>query len=314
MLAKSRPTAVNLFWALERMKGARTQRPRPIAIFAGGPRGEPRDGRARREADPNGRAGHDLLQCRRAGDQRVTAPRSASSGRRSRRTSHLRHRLRDPALPAGRAPDRLGMRAGRHSLHADHRQHGRPPDEPAAKSMPSSSAPTASPPTATPRTRSAPTCWRCWRSATRCPSMLRRRCPPSILKIPTARRSRSKSAPPQEVTGFGGGRWAPEGVQGAQSRVRRDAGGTDHCDRLRGWRGPRSPTASDSPPSCAKAFVFTEHADRLQAVGDPALHQLTSADRFHALGLRRPPWLARRRRSPLPFRAAQRRRRPRRRR
>jgi methylthioribose-1-phosphate isomerase len=64
------------------------------------------------------------------------------------------------------------------------------------RSTASSSAPTASPPTATPPTRSAPTRWRCWPRSTASPSTSPHRPPPSISLCPTAAISPSKSAPP----------------------------------------------------------------------------------------------------------------------
>ena len=54
-----------------------------------------------------------------------TAPRWASSAPPSRRASDPGLRRRDPALPPGRAPDRLGARPGRHPGRCHHRLHGR---------------------------------------------------------------------------------------------------------------------------------------------------------------------------------------------
>ena len=79
-------------------------------------------------------------------------------------------------------------------VHADHRQHGRPSDEPRRGRRGRSSAPTASPPTATSPTRSAPTRSRCSRSATASRSTSPRRSRPSTSRVATARTSRSRSA------------------------------------------------------------------------------------------------------------------------
>ena len=192
VLAKSRPTAVNLFWALERMKKAHRPRSRGRGDLRRGHRRQPRHGRARRRADPERRARHDPLQRRRAGDRRLRH--GARRDPLGEGQEDLGDRQRDAALSAGRAAHRVGDGAGRHPGHADHRQHGRPPDEPRRGRRGRSSAPTASPPTATWRTRSAPMRSPCWRSATASRSTSPRRSRPSTRRSPTARTSRSRSA------------------------------------------------------------------------------------------------------------------------
>ena len=191
----------------------RTPKPKRIAIFERRPRGQPRDGQHGAALIPTG--ARIMTHCN-AGALATSGHGTALGviriGARMKK-GHFRDRQRNAALPAGRAPHRLGMRAGRHSLHADHRQHGRPPDEHGRGRRWSSSAPTASPPTATPRTRSAPTCSRCWRSATASRSTSRRRCPPSISKIADGSAIPIEERAGEEVTGYRGVRWAPEGVQ-----------------------------------------------------------------------------------------------------
>ncbi len=175
-LAATRPTAVNLFWAIERMKrvyaGVRAQ---PLETIR---RRLVEEARLVREEDiainraigrhgaplvPDGRTV--LTHCN-AGAL-ATAGYGTALGRHPRgrriRQAHRRLRRRNPPVPAGRAPHRLGTAAGRHPHHPHHRQHGRPfPASPAASAA-WWWAPTASPPTATSPTRSAPIPWPCWR-------------------------------------------------------------------------------------------------------------------------------------------------------
>ena len=64
-----------------------------------------------------------------------------------------------------------------------------------------------------------------------------------LAASPTARAIPIEERPADEVTGYRGMRWAPEGVSGAQSGVRRHAGGADHrrSSARRAWcRRPRA--------------------------------------------------------------------------
>jgi len=126
-LAKSRPTAVNLFWALERMKRAKDLEAEANAIFE-------EDLAANRSM---GKLGAELIPDRARVMTHCNTGALATAGHgtalgviRSARNKNVRDRVRNPSLPARRAAHGLGMRAGRHPVHADHRQHGRPPDEP----------------------------------------------------------------------------------------------------------------------------------------------------------------------------------------
>ena len=127
-----------------------------------------------------------------------------------KRVSRDRHR--DAPLPAGRAPHRLGADPGADTGHAHHRQHGRAPDAHAGRSTWSSSAPTASPPTATSPTRSAPTRSRCWRSGIAFPSTSPRPSRPIDTSVADGSAIPIEERGAAEVTGYGGVRWAPEGV------------------------------------------------------------------------------------------------------
>ena len=167
---------------------------------------------------------------------------------------HLGHRQRDAALSPGRAAHRLGMRAGRHSLHADHRQHGRPPDEPRRGRCGRSSARTASPPTATWRTRSAPTPLAVLAKRHGIPFYVAAPLSTFDPKIPDGSHIPIEERPADEVTGY---RDSPLGARrraGAQSGVRRHAGGADHRHHLtrKAWSSP--PTAS---AKTAQALIST---------------------------------------------------------
>jgi len=84
---------------------------------------------------------------------------------RSSSKKYFSDRLRNEALPAGRASYRLGMRAGRHPLHSYHRQHGRTPDQPRRVDLVIVGADriAANGDTAN---KIGTTRWRCWRAAT----------------------------------------------------------------------------------------------------------------------------------------------------
>ncbi len=125
VLAASRPTAVNLFWALKRMRlqweslAAYPAAAQADALLAQAHRDlrgrhprESRHGRTRRGAAGRRRARAHALQCRRAGDggPRHGARCDSLGGRGGQ--AHFRHRRRNPAVPAGCAPDGLGDGAG----------------------------------------------------------------------------------------------------------------------------------------------------------------------------------------------------------
>ena len=140
LLAATRPTAVNLFWAIERMKRA---------FSDGALAGESVDqlkARLRAEADrihdddvascraigahgatlvPAEAQHPDALQRRRAGHGRLRHRARRDSRRRRGRAEGPRAGRRDAAVPAGRAAHRVGAGQGRHRHHGDHRQHGR---------------------------------------------------------------------------------------------------------------------------------------------------------------------------------------------
>ena len=113
ILAKSRPTAVNLFWALERMKKARDLEAEARAIYEEDLAANRAIGKFGAELIPGTLARDDPLQYRRAGDRRATAPRWASSAARERQED-FGHRQRDAALSAGRAAHGVGAGAGGH--------------------------------------------------------------------------------------------------------------------------------------------------------------------------------------------------------
>ena len=140
LMAATRPTAVNLFWAIERMK----------RVFAEAAQGgcsvdeikQRLEAEARRihdadvascramgafgaDAGAAGCAHPHALQCRRAGDGRLWhRARRDSRGRRAGQEGGGARR-RDAPVSAGRAADRVGARQGRHRHDGHHRQHGR---------------------------------------------------------------------------------------------------------------------------------------------------------------------------------------------
>ena len=210
-LAQSRPTAVNLFWALERMKKAKDLEAEARAIFEEDLAANRAMGKLGAALIPERRARHDPLQHRRARDRRLRHRARRDPQRpRSKNISVIANETR-PYLQGARLTA-WELRAGRHPVHAHHRQHGRASDEPRRGRRGRSSAPTASRPTATSRTRSAPIRSPCWRSATASPSTSPRRSPRSTRRSPTARTSRSRSAPPTRSPATAAARWAPEGV------------------------------------------------------------------------------------------------------
>ena len=112
LLAATRPTAVNLFWAIERMKQSFCRRRaggrvgRSAEGTAAGGRGSdprrrrrqlPRDRRAWRDAGAGRRAHSHALQRRRAGDRRLRHRAGRGPRRRRGRPQGARHRRRDAA-------------------------------------------------------------------------------------------------------------------------------------------------------------------------------------------------------------------------
>ena len=137
-LERTRPTARNLFWALERMRAV-YERTRTEGA-AGHPRGPARRGQGHRARGRRDEPGHrpprpgppprrldraDALQRRGAGHGRLRhrARDRPGGGRRGQVDPRLRRR--DPAVPPGGPADRLGARPGRHPGRPHHRQHGR---------------------------------------------------------------------------------------------------------------------------------------------------------------------------------------------
>ena len=140
-LATSRPTAVNLFWALDRMKaaaaGLRGQPPGEIAaaLLAEAQAIHEEDRQMCRAIGRHGaetavrRAGRaHPLQRRRAGHGRLRHRLGGVLRRGRGGQTAARLRRRDPAALAGRAADRLGTAAARDRRDADLRQHGGPGD------------------------------------------------------------------------------------------------------------------------------------------------------------------------------------------
>ena len=225
LLAATRPTAVNLFAALERMARALSRRRESSAgEDRGGPRrrsgrdrrrghrGLPVDRPLRRGVARDGQPRDDALQRRRARDGRVRHRARGHPRRRRGGEGHPGPRLRDAAVPPGRAPDRLGARARRDSRSRSSPTAWAATFFPAGRSAPSSSAPTASPPTATPPTRSAPTPSRSWQRRTASPSMSPRRRRRSTSTAPTAHAIPIEERSSGEVLTFAGQAIAPAGV------------------------------------------------------------------------------------------------------
>ena len=143
-MAGTRPTAVNLFWAIDRMKRA----------FADGAQAGAVDRRrspTRLEREARAIHDEDVASCRTMGGfgadvvpdgarvlTHCNAGALATAGYGSalgviraaveQRQARRRLRRRDASVPAGRAADRVGARARRHQHDGDHREHGRSAD------------------------------------------------------------------------------------------------------------------------------------------------------------------------------------------
>src|SRR6266481_1177210 len=107
-LAASRPTAVNLFWALDRMRAA----------LGPGTQEDPKAAAAR--------LAEAALALHRHGRPRY-GPRCHSLGARPRQAT-LGRGKRDPALSPGRTPHGVGTDPGEDPRHSHHRQRGWTPD------------------------------------------------------------------------------------------------------------------------------------------------------------------------------------------
>ena len=223
VLAASRPTAVNLFWALDQMRADPTAGP--------GERAAPRGGRA---LPPHGRAcGRALrarnarahpLQRRRARDGRLRLGGRCAPRRLGARPARERARRRDEAAAPGRPPHGVGARDGRNPTRGD-RGLGRRVDDGARGGRPRSSpAPIASRRTATRRTRSARTLSRCSQLTTSIPLYIV--APSSTVDLATAT---GAEIPIEERDGAE----IIDALHGAQSGIRRYARRADRRDRHR---------------------------------------------------------------------------------
>ncbi len=227
LLAATRPTAVNLFWAIERMKRA---------FAEGALAGESVDqlkARLRTEADRI--HDEDIASCRAIGAHGAAlVPAEArilthcNAGALATAGYGTALGVIRGAVEAGRKvrvladetrPFLQGARLTAWELMKDGidttvitdnmagRDHARP-----ATSTSWWSAPIASPPTATPPTRSAPTPSRCSPRSTASRSTSPRRGRRSTCRRRMATRSRSRSAPSREVTHVGSNQLAPDGA------------------------------------------------------------------------------------------------------
>ena len=145
LMAGTRPTAVNLFWAIDRMKrsfGAGVQAGQSVDELKARLEAEAHAihdedvascqamGRFGAEVVPDERAHPDALQRRRAGHGGLRHRARRDSRRRRARQGRPGVRRRDAAVPAGRAPDGLGTGARPRADDGHHREHGRAADAP----------------------------------------------------------------------------------------------------------------------------------------------------------------------------------------
>ena len=139
-LAATRPTAVNLFWAIQRMRdkyNALAQANTPIpeikaALIKEAQQMYDEDIAACKSMGVHGAAPAPTarhrphpLQRRRSRHLRLRHRPRSHSRRRRARPQDRRLRRRDPPLPSGRAPHRVGAAARQHPHHRPLRQHGR---------------------------------------------------------------------------------------------------------------------------------------------------------------------------------------------
>ena len=281
LMAATRPTAVNLFWAIERMK-----RTFAAAALAGESVDQIKD-RLDREAD----AIHDedVASCRAMGafgaevvpdEARIlthcnagalaTAGYGTALGVIRGAVEQGKHvvglRRRDAAVPAGRAAHRVGAGARRHPDHGHHRQHGRRADAARARSISSSSAPIALPPTATPPTRSAPTASRCSRASTTFRSTSRRRSRRSICNTPDGAHIPIEERNAREVTHVGGvaararrARWS--GIRRSTSRRIASSPASSPSAASSGRRTRESLKRAFEERASARSHEVTKHED-----------------------------------------------------
>ena len=173
-LLATRPTAINLKWALDEMVAAVRNQPREARVATA-------YRRAAEIADEDvainqaiGRHGLKLIEDIAGAQERRAGQRADPLQRRLARHRRFRHRdradlhrarqghrhpclgRRDAAAQPGRFAHRLGARPARRQAHRDRRQHRRPSDAARHGRHGRSSAPTASPRRATSATRSAP--------------------------------------------------------------------------------------------------------------------------------------------------------------
>ncbi len=140
-LATSRPTAVNLFWAIERMKNAaerlrgRPSREIAAALLAEAQAIHEEDRQMCRAIGRHGAvllqrwAGRvDPLQRRRPGHFRLRHRLGPVLCRRRGGKEAARLRRRNPTAAPGRPADGVGVARARHRRDVDLRQHGRPGD------------------------------------------------------------------------------------------------------------------------------------------------------------------------------------------
>ena len=264
-LAATRPTAVNLFWAIERMRRRFDARRRAeaatpfatalLAEAAGhprrGPRGLPPHGRPRRRAPAGRGADPHPLQRGGPGHRRLRhgAGRDPLGRARRARCSACFADETRPYLQGARLTA-WELHAGRHPHHPDRRQHGRPPDGARARWTRWWWAPTASPPTATSPTRSAPTRVAVLAKENGIPFYVAAPVSTFDLATPTGAEIPIEERPADEVTHHGGpARWRPEGVAVRNPAFDVTPAPLRDRDRLRARRGPRRPT----PRACARS-------------------------------------------------------------
>ena len=133
-LAATRPTAVNLFWGIERMRNlmrrSKERRARNIvrsmisrsqADSAGRHRHLPGHRPQRRTAGSRWQDRADALQRGRARHGGIRHGAGRDPRGRQRRQEDRRLRRRDASVSPGRAPHRVGAAAGRDRHHRDHR-------------------------------------------------------------------------------------------------------------------------------------------------------------------------------------------------
>ena len=225
-LAATRPTAVNLFWAIERMRrrfdataaqGGDLLRSallvEALAILQGGPRRLPAHGRPRGGAPAAAGARAHPLQRGSARHRRLRHGARRRPLRGTSRQARGRLRGRDAALAAGSAAHGVGADAGRHRRDADHGRRGRAPDGARRDQRGGGGRGSHRRETATSPTRSAPTRSRSWRRSTACPFYVAAPVSTLDLNTPSGEDIPIEERPAHEVTHLAGQRIAPEGMR-----------------------------------------------------------------------------------------------------